>query len=138
VKPFSLKGLFNAILIVLSPILIRRSNSLPGGHAHLRRGLPRLEQDSFEGVHAIKVPSTSFGLEIIEQEAPKNVERLSTVGETTRVVMVEVRGVVLLLEHGLPKENEGPGNGEAVGRLPFAQTLRKAFQAFWAGVHSMR
>ncbi len=43
VKPFSPKGKLNAILIVLSPILARRSNGLPGGHAHLRRSLPRLE-----------------------------------------------------------------------------------------------
>jgi hypothetical protein len=61
VKPFSPKGKLNAILIVLSPILARRSNGLPGGHAHLRRSLPRLEQDPFEGVLAIKVPSASFG-----------------------------------------------------------------------------
>jgi hypothetical protein len=125
VKPFSLKGLLNAILIVLSPILTRRSNSLPGGHAHLRRSFPRLEQDSFEGVQAIEVPSASFGPELIEQEAPENVERLSPVGEATRVVMMEVRGVVLLFEHGLPKENKGPGDGEAVGRLPFAPDAEK-------------
>ncbi len=120
VKPFSPKGLLNVILIVLSPILARRSNSLPGGHAHLRRSFPRLEQDSFEGVEAIKVPSASFGPKIIEQEAPKNVKRLSPIGEATQVLTVEVRGVVLLFKHGLPKENEGPGNGEAIGRLPFA------------------
>jgi len=33
---------------------------------------------------------------------------------------MEVRGVVVFFEHGLPKKNEGPGNGEAVGHLPFA------------------
>jgi hypothetical protein len=120
VKPFSLKGKLNAILIVLSPILAQRSNGFPGGHAHLRRSFPRLEQNPFEGVLAIKVPSASFGPEIIEQKAPKNVEGLSPVGEATRVVAMEVRGVVLFFEHGLPKKNEGPGNGEAVGRLPFA------------------
>jgi hypothetical protein len=47
------------------------------------------------------------------------------VGEPTRVVAVEVRGVVLLLEHCLPKENEGPGDGEAVGRLPFAPNVEE-------------
>ncbi len=61
VKPFSPKGKLNVILIVLGPILARGSNGLPGGHAHLRRSLPRLEQDPFEGVLAIKVPSASFG-----------------------------------------------------------------------------
>jgi len=120
VKPFNFKGKLNAILIVLSLILARRSNGLPVGHAHLRRSFPRLEQNPFEGVLVVKVPSTSFRPEIIEQKAPKNVERLSPVGEATRVVAMKVRGVVLFFEHRLPKKNEGPSNGEVVGRLPFA------------------
>jgi hypothetical protein len=72
------------------------------------------------------VPSASFGPEIIEQKAPKNVEGLSPVGEATWVVAMEVRGVVLFFEHGLPKKNEGPGNGEAVGRLPFAPYTKES------------
>jgi hypothetical protein len=83
VKPFNLKGKLNVILIIQSPILARRSHGLPGGHAHLRRSFPKLEQNPFEGVLAIKVPSASFGPEIIEQKAPKNVEGLSPVGEVT-------------------------------------------------------
>jgi hypothetical protein len=125
VKPFSLKGKLNAILIVLSPILARRSNGLPGGHAHLHRSFPGLEHNPFEGVLAIKVPLAPFGPEIIEQKAPKNVEGLSPLGEATQVVAMEVRGVVLFFEHGLPKKNEGPGNGEAIGRLPFAPDIEE-------------
>jgi hypothetical protein len=79
-----------------------------------------LEQNPFEGVLVIKVPSASLGPEIIEQKAPKDVEGLFPVGEATWVVVMEVRGVVLFFEHGLPKKNEGPSNGEAVGCLPFA------------------
>jgi len=97
-----------------------------------------LEQNPFEGVLAIKVPSASFGLEIIEQKAPKNVEGLSPVGEAARVVAMEVRGVVLFFEHGLPKKNEGPGNGKAVGRLPFTPDTEESTLGLWAGVHSMR
>jgi hypothetical protein len=55
------------------------------------------------------------------------------VGETTRVVAVEVRGVVLLLEHRLPKENEGPGDGEAVGRLPFALDAKEGIPGLLGG-----
>jgi hypothetical protein len=62
-KPFSFKGKLNAILIVLSPILARRFNGLPGGHAHFHRSFPRLEQNPFEGVLVIKVRSASFGPE---------------------------------------------------------------------------
>jgi hypothetical protein len=85
-----------------------------------------LEQNLFEGVLAIKVPSASFEPEIIEQKALKNVEGLSLVGEAIRVVAMEVRGVVLFFEHELPKKNEGLGNGEAVGRLPFAPDTKES------------
>ncbi len=43
VKPFSLEGLLNVILLILTPILIRGPNGLPGGHANLGRGLLGLE-----------------------------------------------------------------------------------------------
>ncbi len=117
--------------------MARRSNGLPGGHAHLRRSFPRLEQNPFEGVLAIKVPSASFGPKIIEQKAPKNVEGLSPVGEATQVVAMEVRGVILFFEHRLPKKNEGPGNGEAVGRLPFAPDTEESTPCLlgWGAFH---
>ncbi len=133
VKPFSLKGLLNPILIVLSPILARGSNGFLGGHAHLRRSLPRLEKNLLERVLAIEVPMTSFRLKVIEQKAPEDIERLSPVGEPTRVVVVEVRGVVVLFEHRLPKENEGPGDGEAVGRLPFAPDVEEGIPGLLGG-----
>jgi hypothetical protein len=137
VKPLNLKGKLNAILIVLSPILARRSNGFPGGHAHLCRNFPRLEQNPFEGVLAIKVPLASFGPKIIEQKAPKNVERLSLVGEATWVVTMEVRGVVLFFKHGLPKKNERLGNGEAIGRLPFAPDVEECTPGLlgWGAFH---
>jgi hypothetical protein len=43
VKPFSFKGLLNVILIVLIPILARRPDGPPGGHANLSRNFPQLE-----------------------------------------------------------------------------------------------
>jgi hypothetical protein len=66
VKPFSLKGLLNANLIVLIPILARGPDGLPSGHANLSRGLPRLEQDPLEGVSAVEMLAASFGPEVIE------------------------------------------------------------------------
>ncbi|CAM6002719.1 unnamed protein product [Sphagnum balticum] len=64
--------------------------------------------------------ATSFRLEVVKKEAPKDVKRLSSIGEAARVIAVEVWGVVFLFEHGLPQENKGPGDVEAVWRLPFA------------------
>jgi len=118
VKPFSLKGFLNVILIIFVPILVRRSNGPPSGHADLGRGLPRLKKNTLEGVLAIKVFATSLGLEIIEQEAPENVKGLSAVCEAARVVTVEVRGIVVVFEDSLSKEDKRPGDLEAVGRPP--------------------
>jgi len=119
VKPFSLKGLLNAILIIMFPILTRGSNGPPGGHADLGRSFPRLKKNSLKGVLAVEVFATSFGPEIVEQEAPKDIEGLTTVGEIAHVIAVKVRGVVIFFEDGFPKEDEGPSDVEAVGRLPF-------------------
>ncbi len=66
VKPFSLKGLLNAILIVLVPILVRGSNGPPGGHADLGHGLPKLKKNALEGVLAVEVFATSLRPEIVE------------------------------------------------------------------------
>ncbi len=64
--------------------------------------------------------AASFGPEVVEQKAPEDIERLSSIGEAARVIAVEVQGVVFLFEHDLPQENERPGDVEAVWRLPFA------------------
>jgi hypothetical protein len=72
-KPLSLKGFFDTTLNVLVPILARRSNGFPGGHADLGRSLPCLKQDFFEGVLVVEVSTTSFRPNVVEQEAPKNV-----------------------------------------------------------------
>jgi hypothetical protein len=98
--------------------MARRSNGLPGGHAHLGHGLPGLKKDSLEGVLSVEVLAAPFRPEVVEEEAPKNVERLASVREAARVVTLEVRGVVFLFEDGFSEKDERPSDGEAVGRLP--------------------
>jgi len=66
VKPFSLKGLLNAILIILIPKLTRGPDGPLSGRADLGRSFPRLKENSLEGVLAVEVFATSFGLEIVE------------------------------------------------------------------------
>jgi hypothetical protein len=94
-KPFSPKGLLNANLMLMLPTLARRSDGPPGGHANFGRGLPRLKENPLEGVLVVEMFSTSFGPEVINQEAPEDVKRLTAVNEAARVVAVEVRGVVV-------------------------------------------
>jgi hypothetical protein len=47
-----------------------------------------------------------------------NVKELPAVGETARVVTVEVRGIVVVFEDILSKEDKRPCDLEAVGRPP--------------------
>ncbi|CAK9266669.1 unnamed protein product [Sphagnum jensenii] len=63
--------------------------------------------------------ATSFGPKIVEQKVPEDVKWLSLIGETARVIAVEVRGVVFLFEHGFTKKNKRPGDVGVVRRLPF-------------------
>jgi hypothetical protein len=42
------------------------------------------------------------------------------------VVALKVQGVVFLFEDSFPEEDEGPGDGEAVGRLPLLPLLPSA------------
>ncbi|CAN5968807.1 unnamed protein product [Sphagnum jensenii] len=98
---------------MLMPLtLTRRSDGPPGGHANLGRGLPRLEENSLEGVLAVEVIATSLRPKVVNQEAPEDVKGLAAVSESARVIAVEVRGVVVLFEDGSPRRMKGqPGEG---------------------------
>jgi len=63
--------------------------------------------------------AASFEPKVVEEKASKNVERLTSVRETARVVPLKARGIVFLLEGSFSEEDERPGDGEMVGRLPF-------------------
>jgi hypothetical protein len=78
-----------------------------------------LEQDSFEVVLSVEVPSASLGPEVVEEKTTEDVERLPVVGETACVIALEARGVVFFFEDRFPEKDEGPGDGDAVGRPPF-------------------
>ncbi len=43
------------------------------------------------------------------------------------MVAVEVRGVIVLLKHSFADEHKGPGDGEAVGRLPLPLDSEEGF-----------
>jgi len=77
--------------------------------------------------------AASFGLEVVEEETSKDVERLSSVGEAAGVVALEVRGVVFLFEDGFPQKDESPGDGEAAGRLPNLPSATEGIPSFPGG-----
>ncbi len=96
-----------------------RSNGFPSGHTDLHSRHPGLGEDLLEGVLVAKVPSTSFGLEVVKNEATEDVEWLFEVGETTGVVGKESRGIIFPLPDSFAEERERPGEGEASGSFPF-------------------
>jgi len=127
VKPLSPKGLLNANLMLMLPTLTRISDGPPCGHANLSCGLPRLKENSLEGVLVVEVISTLLRPEVVNQEALKDVEGLAAVSEAARVIAVEVRGVVVLFEDGFSEKDERPGDVEAIGCSPFVPYSVKGF-----------
>jgi hypothetical protein len=96
-----------------------RSNSLPSGHTDLNRRHLALEEDLLEGVLVTKVPSASFGLEVIKDKTTEDVERLFEVGEAADVVREEPGRVVFALHDSFTEKHERPRGGEAHGRFAF-------------------
>jgi len=74
--------------------------------------------------------AASFRPEVVEEKASENVKRLSHVRETARVVSLEVWGVVFLFEDNFPEKDEGPGDGEMVGRLPFLPRATESIPSY--------
>jgi hypothetical protein len=86
-----------------------------------------LKENPLEGVLAVKVIATSLRPEVVNQEAPEDVEGLAAVSEAARVIAVEVRGVVVLFEDGFSEKDERPSDVEAIGRSPFVPNSVKGF-----------
>ncbi len=55
------------------------------------------------------------------------------IGEAARVVSLEVRGVVFLLEDGFSEKDEGPGDGDAVGSLPHLPSATEGIPGVLSG-----
>jgi len=75
----------------------------------------------------------SFGPKVVEEKTFENVKQLSPVRETARVVSLKVLGVVFLFEDNFPEKDEGPSDGEAVGRLPFIPSVTEGIPGLLGG-----
>ncbi len=85
-----------------------RFDSLPRSHAHLDSGHPGLGEDTFDGVLVSEMPFASLSLDVVQDEASKDVQGLSWVGEAASVVGEVPRRIVLFFKDRFPKEDEGP------------------------------
>ncbi|CAM6021546.1 unnamed protein product [Sphagnum balticum] len=63
----------------------------------------------------------------------EDVKWLMAVGEAARVVTLETRGVVFFFEDSFPEKDEGPSDGEPVGRLPFIPSASEGVPGFLCG-----
>jgi len=50
---------------------------------------------------------------------------LPFIGEIAYVVSLEVQGVIFFFEDGFPEQDEGPGDGDAIGSLPHFPSATK-------------
>jgi hypothetical protein len=72
-----------------------------------------------KGVLVIKVFSTFFRPEMVENETSKDVEGLSGVGETVGVVREKSGGVIFEFQGGFSKKHKRPGGREVAVGFPF-------------------
>ncbi|CAM6027382.1 unnamed protein product [Sphagnum balticum] len=119
VKPFFPKSKLNAKLSVRVFGLTMGSNGLPDGYTDLDRRHPGIKEDFTKGVLIVKVFSTSFRPDKIEDEASQDVEGLTGVNEATLVVREEARGVIFKLQDNFAEENERPGRRKVAVSFPF-------------------
>jgi len=75
-----------------------RSNGLPRGHTDLNGGHPGLRQNLLEGILFSKVSLTSLRLEVVKNEATKDVKWLPGVSESASMVCKEPGRVVVSLD----------------------------------------
>jgi hypothetical protein len=77
--------------------------------------------------------AASFGPKVVEEKASEDVKWLSSVREAAGVVALQVQGVVFLFEDSLPQKDERPGDGEAIGRLPFIPSATESIPSLLGG-----
>jgi hypothetical protein len=117
-----------------------RFDGFPGGHADFGRGNPSLSEKALDKVVITKVPFASFDLDVVEDEAPQNVQGLPWKSESARVVG-QVPGLVFLsFASLLAQEDEGPVDVELSRGFPFLPNSLEgfpSFKRFWAVEQTM-
>ncbi len=98
-----------------------RFDGFPGGHADFGRGNPSLSEKALDRVVITKVPFASFGPDVVEDEAPQNVQGLPWKGESARVVG-QVPGLVFLSFASLLAQ-EGFGTREKTDKAAHMRVL---------------
>jgi hypothetical protein len=92
VTPFRSKGLINPNLNTRFPGGPKGVYTLPSGHPNLNGSHPGLLKDFPRGILIIKMLPTSLRPKEVQDEAAKDVKRLSDVGEAPDIVPLDPGG----------------------------------------------
>ncbi len=117
--PFRPKGLINPSLNTRLPGRPKGVDGLPSGHPNLNGSHPGLLKDFPRGILVIEMLPASLRPKEVEDEATKDVKRLSDVGEAPYMVPLSPGRVIFSLEDGFTQHDEWPGESDVIGRSPF-------------------
>jgi hypothetical protein len=78
-----------------------------------------LLKDFPRGILVIEMLSTSLRPKEVEDEATKDVKRLSDIGETLDMVSLDPGGVIFSLEYDFTQHDKQPGESDIIGHTPF-------------------
>ncbi len=94
-------------------------DGLPSGHPNLNGSHPSLLKDCPRRILVIEMFLVSLRPKEVEDEAAKDVKRLSDVGEAPYMVPLDPGRVIFFLEDGFTQHDEWPGESDVIGRSPF-------------------
>jgi hypothetical protein len=117
-RPFRPTGLINPSLNIRFQGGLKGVDGLPSGHPNLNGSHPSLLKDFPRGILVIKVLSTSFQPKEVEDEAAKDVKRLSNVGEAPYMVPLAL-GVIFSFENDFTQHDKWPKESDVSRRSPF-------------------
>jgi hypothetical protein len=99
VASFRPKGLIDSIINTRPTSGFEGIDGFPSGHPNLNIGHPGLMENIVGGVMNVKMHPTSFRPKEVEDEAPKNVKRLSNVREAASMVALNIKRVFLFFNN---------------------------------------
>jgi hypothetical protein len=86
-----------------------------------------LLKDFPRGILGIEMLLASLQPKEVEDEAAKDVKRLSDVGEAPYMVPLDPERVILSLEDGFTQHDKWPGESDVIGRSPFMPDIIEGF-----------
>jgi hypothetical protein len=117
--PFRPKGLLNPSLNTRVPGGPKGINGLPSGHPNLNGCHLGLLEDFPRGILIIEMLSTSLRPKEIEDKTPKDVKRLSDIGEASYMLPLNPGGVIFSLEYSFTQHDDWLGESDVIGCSSF-------------------